>query len=76
MHACTTLGNSICGKLDAKDIVKNVKKAFAILVLSSCRRIIEDLLLREGLTDDHLPLEEKDDEGWLVNAKTGKEFQA
>lgn len=76
VQACTTLGNSLCGRYDAEDIVKRSKKAFAILVLSNCQDILEDLLLREGLTDDQLPLEQRTTDGVLVNMKSGKEFPA
>lgn len=76
VKACTTLGNTICGEFEAEGIVKNAKKAFTILALSDCHRIMEDVLLKEGLSDDDLPLERTGKGRFLSSPKTGRQFQS
>lgn len=77
VQACTTLGNLWCGKYDAENIVQRAKKAFAVLSLMRCdHSIIEELLIKEGLVDDDLPLERHGDGSSLVSQKTQKRFNS
>ncbi|KAK4233568.1 kinase-like domain-containing protein [Achaetomium macrosporum] len=54
----TTAGSALgsCASYKAEQIVQRAKKTFAILVLSGCESIAYDLLIRDGMTDAHLPL--------------------
>jgi len=79
VRACTALGPSACDQYEAENIVKNAKRAFAVLILCYYDRIIVDeLLVREGLTDEDLPLARAPNSRSLVSTKKhrNKEFKA
>ncbi|KAM7212506.1 Protein kinase-like domain containing protein [Rhypophila decipiens] len=41
---------------DAEAIVQHAKRAFAILIMSSCESIAYDLIIKQHMTDQYLPL--------------------
>lgn len=77
VQAYTSLGTTICGGFEARDIVSNAKRVFAVLVLCYYdRSTIEELVLTEGLTDGDLPLKKAPNSGSLIGVASGKEFKA
>lgn len=73
---CTALEDYLCADYDVKEIIKNSKRVFAVLVLSDCHSITEEVLLEEQLTDGDLPLTKAGDDGCLKSTKNGKYFHA
>ncbi|KAK3379703.1 kinase-like domain-containing protein [Lasiosphaeria ovina] len=55
-----SLLSSSCPEEDAKAIVQQAKKTFAILIISGCESVTYDLIVREQMKDQYLPLSPHD----------------